>query len=254
MLTKNDLKYYSSLLIKKEREAEKIFLAEGKKIVKEALYSNFACDIIFMTNAFKESEPELFSKIANWRIPIEIVKNNELEKLSDTVTPQGIVGQFELPDMNAEEGAGIASNLVVYLDNISDPGNAGTIIRNCDWFGVKDIIFSKNSVDVFNPKVIRSSMGSVFHVNVFKETEESNLLEKLKDNGYKLLLADTMGEDIRNFSVPEKSVAVLSNESSGPSREVVILADYKITIKGKGKAESLNVSNASTVILYELTK
>lgn len=253
MVTKNELKYYSSLLQKKYRDEEQKFLVEGKKITSEALNSSYKCEVVFCTNDFMGNEKQIVNEIQNSNIRLEVVKNSEIQKLSDTVSPQGIAAVFYIPPAAENKIEIIKSKLVVCLEDISDPGNMGTIIRSCDWFGVTDILLSKNCVDVFNPKVIRSSMGSVFHINLYRNTELQESFTKLKRNGYNLLLADIDGEDISKFSVPAKSVLILSNEANGPSSEAAFSADKKITIKGYGKAESLNVANASAILLYALT-
>ena len=102
------------------------------------------------------------------------LKQKEFEKVSDTKTPQGIAAVFIRPKLNSAKLSLIDDQIVVMLDNISDPGNLGTIIRNCDWFGIKNILLSENIVDYTNPKVIRSSMGSVFHVNIYEEVKEES--------------------------------------------------------------------------------
>ena len=139
------------------------------------------------------------------------------------------------------------------MDNISDPGNAGTILRNCDWFGVNEIILTKGSVEVYNPKTIRASMGSIFHLKIYREIE-SSFLSKLKENGYKILVTDIKGENINSFVFPGKAVIIFSNESLGPSGEVMEISDDLITIPGYGMAESLNVASASAVILNRVRK
>jgi TrmH family RNA methyltransferase len=139
------------------------------------------------------------------------------------------------------------------LDNISDPGNLGTIIRNCDWFGIKNILLSENIVDYTNPKVIRSSMGSVFHVNIYEEVKEESLL-KLIENGFEILCADTEGENIFTYRSQKKKILILSSESHGPSKEFEKISDKKICIPKIGNAESLNVASASAVLLSILTK
>jgi TrmH family RNA methyltransferase len=253
MITKNELKYYASLLQKKYRDEEQKFLVEGKKIASEALNSEFDCEVVFVTNDFCQNEPQLVKEIDKSNLRFELVKSNEIQKLSDTVTPQGIAAVFKMPLISKKQIESIKSKLVVCLEDISDPGNLGTIIRSCDWFGVTDIILSKNCVDVFNPKVIRSSMGSVFHLNLFRNADLLESFTQLKQNGYQLLLADIDGEDISKFTVPQKSVLILSNEANGPGNQVASSVDKKITITGNGKAESLNVANASAILLYALT-
>jgi TrmH family RNA methyltransferase len=146
------------------------------------------------------------------------------------------------------------SNLIVALDNISDPGNAGTIIRNCDWFGIKELILGENCVELYNPKVLRASMGSVFHLEISETQNLIDTLKKLKEKGYSIICTDMKGENVFKYYLGEKSIIIFSNEAAGPSQEILNLADKKITIPQIGNAESLNVASASAVILAEFTK
>lgn len=134
------------------------------------------------------------------------------------------------------------------IDNISDPGNLGTIIRTCDWFGVYNILITNESVEYLNPKVLRSSMGSVFHLNIYDEVFENDIIN-LKSEGYQIISSDIKGKNVFNFNPEAKSVLVFSNESNGPSEMISELADKTISIPGKGRAESLNVSSAAAIII-----
>ncbi len=181
-----------------------------------------------------------------------ILNNQEFKKLSDTKTPQGIAAVFHKLKLNQDEN--YLENFIVCLDNISDPGNVGTIIRNCDWFGVKEILLSEGCADISNPKTIRASMGSAFHVKFFENRILQSTLQKLKSKGYKILCSDLEGENIFNFKSSLKQVVIFSNEANGPSKEVKEFTDAKITIPKFGKAESLNVASASAIILSVLKK
>lgn len=251
MITKNELKYFNSLNQKKYRRLEKKFLAEGEKIVEEGIHANYSCEIVFITNEFYLNNPELIKLAKQQHIRLEIIKNQELEKITDTKSPQGIAAVFESRENKFELKKLVNENLIVYLDNISDPGNAGTIIRTCDWFGIKNILISSNSSEYLNSKVVRSSMGSIFHVNIFDSAEK--YLMECKNNGFKIICSDLNGKSIYNFKKSGKSVLVLSSESAGPSPEILKITDERITIPGKGKAESLNVASAAAIILAELT-
>jgi TrmH family RNA methyltransferase len=252
MITKNELKYFASLNQKKFRRLEKKFLAEGVKIVYEGISSGFPCEIVLATNDFIKGNDELINVIKQRYIRLEVIKNQDFEKISDTKSPQGIAAVFEVRETKFEQDKFTKGNIIVYLDNISDPGNAGTILRTCDWFGIKSVLLSRNSADHLNPKVIRSSMGSIFHLNILENADK--YLQLLKEKGFKLICSDLDGKDILKFNKPGKSILVLSNESSGPSPEILRMADEKITIPGKGKAESLNVASAAAIILAQLTK
>jgi RNA methyltransferase, TrmH family len=252
MITKNELKYYSSLQLKKNRVKERKFLVEGVKNVIEGLNSNLECELIFVTRKFSGINKKIISLPEIQTQKIIPLKQEEFLKISDSKSPQGIAAvflnpakQFEIKNFDEE--------IIVYLDQISDPGNLGTIIRNCDWFGIKTILISKNCVEYTNPKVIRSSMGSVFHINLIEEASIKSLT-KLKKNNFEILCADTEGENIFKYRSRNKKVIILSSEAHGPSVEVENIADNKIYIPGRGNAESLNVASASAVILAEITR
>jgi len=253
MISKKDLLYYSSLLTKKHRKLENKFLVEGIKSVLEGLNSDYKCDVVFIANNFAEENNSLTDQINNFKHKIIFLKQKEFEKISDTKTPQGIAAVFIKPNLKISTKSLTNEKLIVLLDNISDPGNLGTIIRNCDWFGVKNIFMSENIVDYTNPKVIRSSMGSVFHVNLFENITTANLNE-LKSADYEILCADIEGENIFSYQSKKKKILILSSESHGPSEEFVKISDKKITIPKLGSAESLNVASASAVLLSQLTK
>ncbi len=251
MLTKAELKNYTSLLSKKGRKEIKKFIVEGHKLILEALNSNFKCDLILHTSSFEEEHKEFIKKIKVNADKVECIKKNDLNKLCDTVNPQEVLGIFRIPEPKLIIPEG---NLIVALETINDPGNLGTIIRNCDWFGVNTIIMSSDCAEVFNSKVIRSSAGSVFHLNLIEKEDFYKYIHELKRNKYKIVCADLDGEILKTYKADSKTILVLANEANGPSNPILKLTDRKITIPKKGKAESLNVSNASAVLLYELTK
>jgi RNA methyltransferase, TrmH family len=252
MITKRELQYYSSLLSKKYRQAENKFIVEGKKSVLEGLNSSYKCEIVFVTNKFNEDDENAITEINRKKKRIETLKQKDFQKISDTETPQGIAAVFVKPKLVPSKTIFTDDKIIVMLDNISDPGNLGTIIRNCDWFGVKNIFLSENIVDYTNPKVIRASMGSVFHLNLFEDVK-LNLLNDIKEKGFEILCADTEGENIFNYESKQKKILILSSESHGPSKEIEKISDKKICIPKIGNAESLNVASASAVLLANLT-
>lgn len=249
-LTKNQLKYYSSLLTKKQRHEEKKFLVEGPKLILEALESGYRCATVFALNEIENDD--FMNRIQKHKMEIEFIKPQEFEKLCDTKNPQGVVGVFNFKHHSTRDYTN--QKFVVALENISDPGNMGTILRNCDWFGVKNILLNRNCAEIYNPKVIRASAGSLFHLNISMEEDLINLLSERKKLGYKILCADLKGENLYNFNYREKLILVLANEANGPTEELLSVSDLRITIPRKGNAESLNVACASAVILSELSK
>ncbi len=251
MLTQNELKYYSSLHQKKIRRKEKKFIVEGQRLIDEALNSELKFEVLIINEGYqKKTFPDLSKHKKNIRI--EQISDKKFLKLCDTESPQGIVAVLNIPVtyLNISDN----ENLIVALDNISDPGNVGTIIRTCDWFGIKNIIVSNGSVDVYNPKVIRSTMGSIFNINVHGSSSLINDLMDLKSNGWTILCSDMDGENIFKQKEKKRSVLVLNNEAHGPSDEVTKIADKIITIPKFGNAESLNVASAAAIMVAELSK
>lgn len=252
MLTKNRLKYYSSLLNKKHRVDEKKFLVEGRKLITEALDSGYTCEIILTLNETADENQSLIKQLSKKKIISEIVRSSDFVKLCDTKNPQGIIGVFHVKEQNKPVFEN--ENLIVAMESISDPGNVGTIIRNSDWFGVKNILLNRDCAEVYSPKVIRASAGSVFHLNIFEEKDFYNVLKKQKKNGFVILCADLNGENLYASSYNKKTILVLANEANGPTNNLLEICDSKITVPRIGKAESLNVASASAVILAELTR
>jgi len=150
MISKNELKYYSSLLKKKFRKSEKKFIVEGKKSAYEGIESDFCCEIIFVTNKFVSEEVQFIKNLENRNFKVAVIKSIDFNKVSETKTPQGIAAVFEIKKQKLNLQS-FDDTLLVYLENISDPGNLGTIIRTCDWFGIQNIFLSRESSEIFNP-------------------------------------------------------------------------------------------------------
>jgi TrmH family RNA methyltransferase len=252
MISIRELKYYSSLLIKKFRTEEKKFLVEGTKIVEEGLNSNYECEAVFATASFIDSYPEIENLVKKKTHKLYQLKSQEFQKISDTKSPQGIAAVFLKPETK-KSISNVKDNRLVLLDNISDPGNLGTILRTCDWFGLKNILITSQSVEYLNPKVIRASMGSIFHLTVFDNLVASDV-SFLKEKDYEIICSDINGISIYDFNFPSKYILTFSNESTGPSEMIKNNADQKITIPRLGKAESLNVASAAAIILSLISK
>lgn len=252
ILTNSEIKYYSSLLKKKERRQERKFLVEGKRILADALESSYQCEIVIMTHEFAETDTVITPLLRSRPVRKEVISARDFQKLSDTEHPQGVTGVFRMPDIS--ETAFGSSPLICALEGISDPGNLGTIIRNCDWFGITEILISGDSTELYSPKSIRSTMGSVFHVRALQTDNFHTTLSSLKANGYKVIAADMQGENLYEYKRPEKTIITMCSEASGPTEELLRVCNSKITIPRIGRAESLNVANASAVIFSQLTR
>lgn len=253
MLTNNELKYFSSLLRKKNRQAEKKFIAEGLKLVEEGLKSDLNCEIIFVTNHYADNNFEAISSFVKKKIRLEVIKTEQFKKLTDTDSPQGIAAVFEFK-VSQKINSDISENsILIYLDNVSDPGNVGTILRTADWFGVKNVLLSPDCVEVYNPKVLRASMGSLFHLNVAEGVRQEKLME-YAEKGFVLISTDLRGKSLYDYKFPEHIILVFSSETNGPSPEIQKLTNEKITIPKIGDAESLNVASAFAVVLSYLKR
>lgn len=261
-MTKNELKYYEKLKQKKFRDEENKFLIEGVHLIEECLKSESYKDNlekIFVRENFSNSSSIEFIRSVNHYADIVIIDDIRFSKLTETVTSQGIIGVVSKPESSdkktfvKEKGA-----VVVAAENINDPGNLGTIIRTCHWFGADELIISKNSADIFNSKVIRASQGSVFFVEIKTDADLENDLKEFKTADYEILVTDLKSQKSiseMDFSKEKNYVIVLGNESSGVSGIIKENKDYtKVKIDGFSGCESLNVSVTAGIILYEITK
>jgi len=243
MISKNQVKYIQSLGQKKSRDTENCFIAEGPKLVNELLQSK-NCNIIqlYVLKEWIDNNPK-----AATQTEIIEVSADELEKISQLSTANQVLAIVEKIQWKTDPE--IKGNILLALDAIQDPGNMGTIIRLADWFGIKNIFCSPDCADVYNPKVVQASMGSISRVRV----ESIDLLSWLKENKEMRIYAAVLnGRDITKMEKPSEGVIVIGNESKGINEEIVKLANVQITIPGKGKAESLNAAVATGIILSHL--
>jgi len=241
MITKNQVKYIQSLGQKKCRDTEQVFVAEGPKLVNELLIAE-NCKIVHLY-AVKEWIDQ-----SQTNVEITEVTPEELQKISQLTTPNQVLAIAKKIGWEGEPV--IRGTVSLALDEIQDPGNMGTIIRLADWFGIKNIFCSLNCVDVYNPKVVQSSMGSIARVRV----NYRDLVPWLKENNEVCIYATVMnGRDITKMDTINEGIIIIGNESKGISGEIVELSNVQITIPGKGKAESLNAAVAAGIILSHLT-
>lgn len=252
MITKSDIKYFSSLRIKKFRKEEKKFLVEGKKLIEESLFSNLKPDVVFVTNNFAEKNEDIIKQLSDKKYRIEYLKSADFERVSDTNSPQGICGVFPIFETPLVTEEIPKETKIFFLENINDPGNMGTIVRSCDWFGINEIILHGDNVDVFNPKVVRSTVGSLFRMKFILSKNLKETFSILKSAGYKILAADMDGKNVFEFRYPEKFVICFGQESIGLTEELISGCDERITIPRIGKAESLNVAAAASIILSKI--
>jgi RNA methyltransferase, TrmH family len=244
MLIKQKGKYIQSLGQKKFRDAEKCFIAEGPKLVKDLLLADpGSVREIFGTAGWLEENEDWIDQSK-----LKLVTPEELERISQLITPNKVLAIME--QYNWEEVGNLKNKLTLVLDNIQDPGNFGTIIRIADWFGVSMIIAGPDSADVYNPKVVQSTMGSICRVPVhYLDLHSWFALQK----DVPVYAAALNGENVSNMKKIPEGIIIIGNESKGISTEILQHADLKITIPKKGKAESLNAAVATGIILSALT-
>jgi RNA methyltransferase, TrmH family len=247
MLSKTHTKYIQSLHHKKFRDEHGVFIAEGTKVVIELLTADkFDCKQLIALPDWFLANTKIVEKNADIE-KIE-VKHFELEKISALSTPNKVLGVFQkstLPQTIITK-----QKITLVLDAIQDPGNLGTIIRNADWFGVENIVCSHTCADVYNPKVVQSTMGSLARVNVVYK----DLPNWLKENTeVEIFAADLNGKDVSQLKNTKEAIIIIGNEGKGISDDVMKIVNRKITIKKIGKAESLNAAVATGIILSHLS-
>lgn len=244
MLSKSKVKYIQSLGQKKFRQQEGVFIAEGPKLVLELLLSVPGNIVeIFAVKEWIESHQTQLKAFTCTEI-----SEQELEKISQLATPNLVIAVLTNFDKTAP--AQVKGQVVLALDGIQDPGNLGTIIRIADWFGVSQMVCSEDTADVYNPKVVQSTMGSIARVRI-SYTDLQQWLKEQKDTAiYATVL---QGEDITRMKKISSGILLIGNESKGISPEILKLANATINIPRKGGAESLNAAVATGIVLSHLT-
>lgn len=245
----NLIKNIKKLHLKKYRVEEKKFIIEGWKLVKEVIKSIFSINYIMVSENSVEEWENSFIK-ESYQGNVYIVKDSIFKSLCLTDTPQGILAVVSVRNYKFN----ISTDVYVYLDSIQDPGNMGTIIRTSHAAGIKGIILSKGCVDILNDKVIRASMGSMFHVPYFLD-ENYFYLKELKNKGYRVIAGSLNSKkDFYDIDFRGKIVIIFGNEGNGITKEASELVSEDFRIPMPGGAESLNVSVASGIIIYEAIK
>ncbi|PRY69738.1 TrmH family RNA methyltransferase [Glaciihabitans tibetensis] len=233
-----------------------LFLLEGPQAVAEAL--TFRPELVielFATPTALERYGDISTAADNVGIDIEFVSEQVLESMADTVTPQGLVAVCRQFPTSLKDILSGEPKLIAILEEVRDPGNAGTIIRAADAAGADAVIFTGRSVDLYNPKVVRSTTGSLFHLPVAVGIELETVVERVRAAGLRILAADIKGDDLlaarRNGTLAGPTAWLFGNEARGLSEEHYALADGAITVPIYGHAESMNLATAASVCLYE---
>ncbi len=238
MLSKSQIKLITSLKQKKYRQQHGFFVVEGVKTITELLNSNLKLHKLYSTESFNiDAKDEV------------IISDSDLKRISYLKTPNKSLAIFEIPEEKPIDEKGI----IVALDAIRDPGNLGTIIRLCDWFGIKELVCSNETVDCYNPKVIQATMGSITRVNV----SYVDLEGFLKEIEMPVFGAFMQGQDVYSKALPEQGVLVMGNEANGVSKAIEAVVTEKVSIPRFGDlqaTESLNVATATAILLSEFRR
>lgn len=240
MISKNQIKLITGLQQKKYRKQHKLFIAEGTKVLQELLASNFELHSVYTTE-------DIFDDIESSRV--FAVTEAELKKISALTTPNTCLALFVMPGVKAVPETG----LIMALDDVRDPGNLGTIIRLCDWFGIEHLVCSEQTADVYNPKVVQATMGSISRVNVVY----TDLDAYLQETSLPVFGTFMDGENIYGSTMPGEGIIVMGNEANGISAAAEKAVTKRIAIPRFGRlqeTESLNVATAAAIVLSEFRR
>ncbi len=248
-ISKQKIRWIRSLERKKQRDKERLFVAEGYKLVIDLL-TTFQCRYLVISDTISLAK-ELMKNVDE----TVVIKESEFKKISSQKSPQGVLAIFEMPD-NSYSESDITQKLSLFLDDIQDPGNLGTIIRLADWFGIENIFCSQNTVDIFNPKTIQATMGAIARVHI----HYVNKIEFLKRISQKTTVYGTFleGDNIYQTELKENGIIIMGNEGNGISEEIKPFIQQKISIpnipKTLGTSESLNVGVATAIVVSEFSR
>ena len=244
MLTKNTIKQIASLKQQKFRKELGLFVVEGRKMTEELLHSDFEIVGVYATEAFLTDYPA-FSEA-------ETVTEVQMQQMSGQDTPPGILSVVKIPQQGEIK---TTSRLILALDGIANPGNMGTLIRTAEWFGIHDIVCSKDCVELWNPKVVQATMGSLFRVKVW-ESDLAIYLHHAKDEGKSIYGALLDGENLFQMQAKPEGILVIGSESHGIRADVLPCITHPVTIPrvDDSMTESLNAAVAGAILMAEMTK
>lgn len=241
MVTKNLIKHIRSLHTHKFRQIHRQYIVEGEKMLKELLSSEQNILHLYATQEWINIHHELLNQK---KVQPELISDEVLKSISMLKTPNKVLAVVSMPEVNLN--LSFLDGLFIALEDLQDPGNMGTIIRSAEWFGVKAIICSENTVDVFNPKVVQASMGSVFRMPVYYTNLSKFINENQSIETYAAVLG---GENVYEITFKKNAILFIGNESKGLSSNIKDMCKHHVTIPSFGKAESLNAAVACSVLL-----
>jgi TrmH family RNA methyltransferase len=232
------------------RESDGAFLAEGPQACREGALAGKVTQL-FLTQEALDRYPEIVATVENSGAEITLCNSTVIEQFSSTVTPQGMTAVVRMWDQNPDAIFHASAKLVVALTAVRDPGNAGSVIRVADAAGADGVIMSSDSVDLFNPKVVRSSVGSLFHLPIAVGQNLAETISTARSNGMQVLAADTGGISLYgDANLAKPTLWIFGNEAWGIPKEILELVDHVVSIPIYGQAESLNLATASALCLY----
>ncbi|HOT95973.1 MAG TPA: RNA methyltransferase [bacterium] len=254
-ISKQRLRALRRLRLKKFREQEQAFLIEGVRLCEEALRAEAALVRAFHTpEATRNRRIQLLlQELSRHDVPLELMENAAFSLLAETEAPQGIAALVRKKQLPAFDPAACRDPLILAIDGLADPGNLGTILRTAEWFGVRSILLSRATVELHNPKVVRSSMGSLFRLRVYEDHDLLQTAVAARATGWRLLSAEAAGGDPSfTLAAGGRDLLFIGSEAHGLVTPLQELIDRRITIPGGG-AESLNAAIATAIVLYQLT-
>ena len=244
------VKAAAELKQKKYRQQQGLFLAEGLRTVEEAVHSKTVVSI-FYTAIDDDRTRCVLEEAAAQQLKLYCVSDAVMKKIADTETPQGIIAVCKVQDVTLDKLLSKGEMLLV-LDRVGDPGNLGTMLRTADAAGIGGVVLLKGCVDIYAPKTVRSSMGSLFHVPVVSGVAEDKFIAEAKDAGYELLVTSLEGADnLYKADLGGRIAFVMGNEAGGVSASLLERADKRVFIPMAGRAESLNVAMAAGIVMFE---
>jgi TrmH family RNA methyltransferase len=233
---------------RKGREKSNKYIIEGFRLIEEAFRANLNIEYIFVDDENNKRIEEYLGKYLNENVKIYGLKDKLIKELCSTEKPQGVVAVVKKNTITLNE----KGSFYLLCDKLQDPGNLGTIIRTAHAAGVDGIILTKGTVDVYNEKTIRASMGSLFHVPVIYDDKDNTIIKSLCNRGFSLLATSLEGDkDFFEEDLSGNLIISVGNEGNGVSKEIYELSNKKVKIPMPGGAESLNVAIATSIILYE---
>lgn len=246
------IKDIKGLSRKKNRWKEKLFIIEGIKVIEEAIESSIPIKHIFFSEILLEADGgEAFFEIIKKRKETIKLSRGVFKQITNVDNPQGVIAIVEFEERDISDLYKIDLPFIMFLDGLNDPGNLGTIIRTADAFDIDAIVLGEDSVDPYNSKVVRATMGSIFRVPLYNARDNDSFFENIKKNGIKVMTTSLSGKALEREDFKDGFVIVIGNEANGVRKEIIEKSTKQIKIPMPGGAESLNAGVAASIIMYE---